>query len=170
MRSNEIVVRPADQSEFSLAGDVAVAAFSRLRPLLPEGNWPVMAKGIRFTTAEDSVGCLFVAVLSGEILGSVRYTGPGHGGHIIYPDSFAYIRAVAVSQAYARCGVGRKLTQACIDAALEDRAEAVGLHVAVANEAARNLYGKMGFEPYRDAPDYFGIPYTAYAIRFRESE
>lgn len=166
MAKTEFIVRAAKPNELGPAGELAVGAFSRLRSLLPDGNWPKLAEAIRFTTAEESVGRLLVAGKGGEILGTVRYTGPGHGGHVIYPKSFAYIRALAVSQNHTRAGVGRELTQACIDAAMEDQAEAIGLHVALANQAARALYRKMGFEPYRDAPDYFGIPYTAYCIRF----
>ncbi len=124
-----------------------------------------METGIRFVTAQDRLGTLLVADLTGEIVGSVRYTGPGHGGHVIYPDHFAYIRAVSVSPDHLRRGIGRKLSEACIDAAKRDRAEAVGLHVAEANEAARALYKKLGFRSYRKAPDYFGIPYQAYFIR-----
>lgn len=127
-----------------------------------------MEKVIRFTTAEDQRGHLLVADLAGEIVGSVRYTGPGHGGHAIYPDSFAYIRAVAVAPDYLRHGIGRKLTEACIETAQEDVAEAVGLHVANANEAAKMLYSQLGFQFFQKAPDYFGLPYEAYCIRFRD--
>ena len=166
----DIQVRPARADEFDEAGSLAVRAFSRLRGLLTADNWPQFEKAIRFTTAEDTVGELFVAVLAGEVVGSVRYTGPGHGGHIIYPDRFAYIRSVAVSLDYPRCGIGRKLTEACIEAARRDGAEAVGLHVADANGAARSLYGKLGFQFYLQAPDYFGIPYLAYYMPLQSQE
>ncbi|MGI9507188.1 MAG: GNAT family N-acetyltransferase [Geminicoccaceae bacterium] len=96
----------------------------------------------------------------------MRYTGPGHGGHKIYPDSFAYIRAVAVSPDHLRHGIGRQLTEKCIEVARRHAAEAVGLHVARENDAARTLYARLGFKFYREVPDYFGIPYEAFYIRF----
>ena len=165
-KRQEVRIRMARPDELARAGDVAVRAFSRLRCLLTDENWLVMERVIRFTTAEDQLGCLFVADWQGQIVGSVRYTGPGHGGHKIYPDSFAYIRAVAVSPDHSRHGIGRQLTEKCIEIAQQDAAEAVGLHVARENDAARALYARLGFKFYREAPDYFGLPYEAFFIRF----
>ena len=162
----EIEIRPAREDELDRAGELAVRAFSRLRGLLTPDNWLVMQERIRFTTAEDTLGSLLVAELAGEIIGSVRYTGPGHGGHVIYPDRFAYVRSLAVSLEHPRRGIGRTLTEACIDAARRGGAEAIGLHVAEANTTARRLYEQLGFRFYRQAPDYFGLPYLAYYLRF----
>lgn len=159
-------IRLACDNEMDEAGDNAVRAFARLRGLLTPDDWTAMERGIRFTTAQDKLGTLLVAEQADTIVGSVRYTGPGHGGHVIYPDRFAYIRAVAVSPDFSRRGIGRKLTEACIEAAKQDMANAIGLHVAKANQNARALYRDLGFRWYRQALDYFGIPYEAYCIRF----
>lgn len=161
-----VEIRPARDDELDRAGELAACAFSRLRSLLTPENWLVMQERIRFTTAEDTLGCLLVAVFAGEIVGSVRYTGAGHGGHVIYPDRFAYVRSLAVSLEHPRRGIGRSLTEACIEAARQDGAEAIGLHVAEANTAARRLYEQLGFRFYRQAPAYFGLPYLAYCLRF----
>lgn len=165
-KRDEIRIRPVREDERDEAGEIAVQAFSRLRGLLTPDGWTALEKGIRFVTTQETLGTLLAAEIEGKIAGSVRYTGPGHGGHIIYPDRFAYIRAVAVSPHHLRRGVGQALTQACIAAARRDRAEAVGLHVAAANEAAKALYRQLGFRWYREAPDYFGIAYEAYYIPF----
>lgn len=170
MAGQEVTIRPARDDEFDRAGDVAVQAFSLLRGLLTPENWAVMENRIRDTTVRDPRGYLLVADLDGEIVGSVRYTSPGHGGHEIYPDRFAYIRAVAVSPHHLRRGIGQMLTEACIDAARCDRADAVGLHVAEANAAARALYDGLGFQFYRQAPNYFGIPYQVYYLPFPTTE
>ena len=166
----ELRIRPARDDEFDRAGHIAARAFSRLRGLLTPDNWAEMEKAIHFVTARDKVGILLVAELAGEIADSVRYTGPGHGGHVIYPDRVAYIRSLAVSLDHPRCGMGRRLTEACIEAAKRDQAAAVGLHVAKANAAANRLYGQLGFRWYRKASDYFGIPYDAYIIRFPSAD
>ena len=160
----DIEIRLAREDELERAGDLAVRAFSRLRGLLTPEGWAAMQKGIRRTTAQDRQGRLLVAELAGELVGSVRYTGPGHGGHVIYPDGFAYVRSLAVSPDHPRQGIGRALMRACIAAAGQQEAEAIGLHVAEANAAARSLYEGMDFRFYRQAPDYFGLPYVAYHL------
>ena len=162
----EVRVRPARPEDLEQAGENAARAFSLLRELLTSENRTALEATIRHTTVRETLGCLLIAEQNGELVGSVRYTGPGHGGHTIYPNDFAYIRAVAVSPDHLRCGIGRKLTEACIEAAEKDKAEAVGLHVATANHAAVALYRQLGFRFYRDIPDYFGIPYQALFLRF----
>ncbi len=158
-------IRQARPQELERAEALAIRAFARLQGLLPPENRAALEAGIRFATAMDTKGRLLVAELAGEIVGSVRYTEPGHGDHPIFPDRFAYLRALAVSPSHLRRGIGRQLTRACIAAAEQEGAEAIGLLVADANTAARRLYEELGFRPYRQLPDHHGILHRAYCLR-----
>jgi ribosomal protein S18 acetylase RimI-like enzyme len=62
-------------------------------------------------------------------------------------------------------GIGRSLTEACIERARRDGASAISLHTSPAMEAALALYLKMGFELERPVPDRFGVPYGVYLLR-----
>ena len=168
--SEAVRIRPARDRELERAGELAVQAFARLRGLLTPENRSVMEEGVRFATAIDTKGRLLVAELSGEVVGTVRYTGPGQPDHPIYPERFAYLRALAVSPQHLRHGIGRALTRACVAAARRDRAEALVLLVADANATARRLYEGLGFEPYRELPDYLGILHRAYCLRLSPDE
>jgi ribosomal protein S18 acetylase RimI-like enzyme len=71
------------------------------------------------------------------------------------PDE-ASIRMLAVAPTHRRRGIGRALTQACLDRARQDGKRRVVLHADEVMQASRQLYEGMGFQrdPSRDfAPD-----------------
>jgi ribosomal protein S18 acetylase RimI-like enzyme len=55
------------------------------------------------------------------------------------------IRGLAVHPARQRCGVGRRLVEACIEQARSRGARKLSLRVLGANVAARRLYESCGF-------------------------
>jgi ribosomal protein S18 acetylase RimI-like enzyme len=55
------------------------------------------------------------------------------------------IRALAVHPARQRCGVGRRLVEACIEQARSRDARKLSLRVLGGNAAARRLYASCGF-------------------------
>ena len=59
-------------------------------------------------------------------------------------------------------GVGRALTQACIDRAERDGSAVIALHTSPIMTVALPLYLRMGFELVRDAPPICGVPYAVY--------
>jgi ribosomal protein S18 acetylase RimI-like enzyme len=61
-------------------------------------------------------------------------------------------------------GLGRSLTQACIDRARRDDAAAIALHTSPAMAVALALYLRMGFRLERRVPDRFGVPYGVYLL------
>ena len=54
---------------------------------------------------------------------------------------------IAVRSEYRRRGIGRKLTQACIDFAQEQGAQELFLQVASSNQGAQVMYAALGFRP-----------------------
>ena len=85
----------------------------------------------------------------GKLLGGVTFIGDvayyGSGGTISTNKNCAGIRLLAVSPLFRKLGVGRALTQACIDRAGDIGASRVLLHTTKAMAAAWHLYEKMGF-------------------------
>ena len=69
----------------------------------------------------------------------------GQSGPLTSQSHVLQIRGLAVHPARRRCGVGRRLTEACIEQARSRGARKLSLRVLGGNVAARRLYESCGF-------------------------
>jgi ribosomal protein S18 acetylase RimI-like enzyme len=80
---------------------------------------------------------------TGRVIAGFAALGPAHplasGSHVLE------IRALAVHPARQRCGVGRRLVEACLGQARRRGARKLSLRVLGGNAAARRLYESCGF-------------------------
>jgi ribosomal protein S18 acetylase RimI-like enzyme len=72
------------------------------------------------------------------------------------------IQMLVVDPAARKRGIGRRLTEACIERARQAGAAAIALHTSPAMEVALGLYLRMGFALEFKVPDRFGVPYAVY--------
>lgn len=77
------------------------------------------------------------------------------------------IQRIAVLPAYRRLGLGRKLMDAMVDYATENRAAAISLEVRESNLAARNLYKSYGFSAEAVRKGYYRNPTEDAVIMWR---
>ena len=162
---SEIVVRSAIDPDIEPARSVLEAAYSEYEKSFPPQNWDPYLKDILDLEGRAGASELIVAELNGEIVGCVSYFPPG--AKTSYPsDSFseqwpadwATFRLLAVPPSERGNGVGRRLTDACIDRARTQGAPAIGLHTTEPMAVARAMYERMGYEreprfDFRPGPD-----------------
>lgn len=117
---------------------------------------------------------LVVATLDDRAVGCVSYYPPGSGSRyephsfaVGWPDDWAAFRLLSVHPDARGRGIGRKLTEECINRARVEGASAVGLHTTAVMAAARTLYESMGFEraPNHDFYGGPGIQVDAYRLK-----
>jgi ribosomal protein S18 acetylase RimI-like enzyme len=72
------------------------------------------------------------------------------------------IRMLVVEPAFRGLGVGRALTEECMNRAQRDGATCIALHTTPIMRVALPMYERMGFELQSDAPSIFGVPYAVY--------
>ena len=110
---------------------------------------------------------VYIAILDECIAGCVTYVPDRLSPLAEFDDpDAAAIRALAVSPDMQRRGVGRALTEHCIDRARRDGKARLILHTTDELTAAHALYRSMGFERRPDldlTDDAVGL--TAYAFR-----
>jgi len=123
-------IRTARDEEREFAADNALKAFSRLRPILSEDGWDEMSTSVFKSTRQPVGNTLFVALVEGNIVGSVVYNGPGVGSQNIFPADWAFLRTLAVDSAHTGKGIGKALTLECIKRARGDSAASIGLYAA----------------------------------------
>jgi len=62
-------------------------------------------------------------------------------------------------------GIGKKLTQLCIDHAKEMNEKVIALHTSAFQHAARHIYESLGFVKIKDLDLMFGKQYYLYTLQ-----
>ena len=146
-------VRLARDQDKEQARAVLAAAYSEYENSFPAENWVLYLADILDLEGRADASELLVAGLDDRILGCVSYFPPGakaeyptdaHSEH--WPAEWSAFRLLAVDPSARGKGVGRLLTDACIDRAREQGAPAVGLHTTEPMSVARSMYERLGFE------------------------
>ena len=162
---SELSIRRAHDSEIDQARAVLRAAYAEYEVAFPAANWAPYLADILDLEGRAAASELIVAERGGEIVACVSYFPPG--AKMSYPsDSFSEqwpvewsaFRLLAVHPTARGSGIGRLLTEACIERARAQRAPALGLHTTAPMAVARAMYERMGFErspryDFRPGPD-----------------
>jgi GNAT superfamily N-acetyltransferase len=150
--TQELQIRLATRSDVEPARGVLKAAYAEYETWFPPANWKPYLADILDLEGRSAESELLVAELDGRVVGCVSYFPPGSKAS--YPsDSFSEhwpadwsaFRLLAVDPSVRGAGVGRALTEACIDRARAQGAPAMGLHTTAPMKVARAMYERMGF-------------------------
>jgi ribosomal protein S18 acetylase RimI-like enzyme len=148
-----VSIGPAQPSEIEAAREVLRAAYSQYEAMFPPENWGPYLADILDVEGRSAVSELLIAEHNGGIVGCVSYYPPG--AQMSYPsDDFsehwphdwAAIRLLAVDPSARGGGIGRALTQVCIERSVAAGAPAIGLHTTKEMAVAQSMYKRMGFE------------------------
>jgi ribosomal protein S18 acetylase RimI-like enzyme len=153
-----VSIRPAQPSESEAARAVLRAAYSQYEAMFPPENWSPYLADILDVEGRSAVSELLIAERNGGLVACVSYYPPG--AQMSYPsDDFsapwphewAAIRLLAVDPSARGGGIGRALTQVCIERSVAKGVPAIGLHTTKEMAVAQSMYERMGFER---APEY----------------
>ena len=108
---------------------------------------------------------ILVADAGDTVIGAVAYFGPGTPRADFFEPEWPIIRMLVVDPAARGAGIGRRLTEACIDLARRDGAPLIALHTSPAMEVALAMYLRMGFVLERHVPEWLGVSYGVYVLR-----
>jgi len=145
---------------------VAVAAFTEFEERYDD--WPVMAAELGTMSRLAEVGEVIVAETGGHVCGAVAYIPPHQVKADYFDPGWPVIRMLVVDPAYRGAGIGRALTEACIDRARRDRSDAIALHTSPIMTVALPMYRRMGFRFARDAPPIHGVAYAVYVKSLKQ--
>ena len=149
---DRIEIRLGDDLEIEGARSVLATAYRQYERAFPPQNWASYLSDILDLEGRADVSDLLVAVRDGNVIACVSYYPPG--AEMSYPsESFseqwpaewAAIRLLAVHPEARGEGLGRRLTESCIERARSQRAVVMGLHTTTQMSVAREMYERMGF-------------------------
>jgi ribosomal protein S18 acetylase RimI-like enzyme len=160
------LIRPIRPDEYEALGDLTVAAYHAIPADMPQQE--AYDGALRDVARRAETSCVLVAVgPAGELLGGVTYvSGPDDPYSEELRQGEAGIRMLAVDPACQGRGIGRALTEACLESARAAGRSRLVLHTADFMPAAVRLYERMGFVrvPELDFAPAPGIDLIAYAF------
>lgn len=147
-----MTIRDIEPGEFARLGQLLIDVYSQLEgfptPQEQPRYYEMLAHIGRFTEKKDAR--VLVAIdCENELMGGVVYFGDmseyGSGGIATSVRNASGIRLLGVNPRQRSRGVGKALTEACIQLAQQSGHEQVILHTTQAMPLAWVLYEKMGF-------------------------
>jgi len=156
------LIREFRPDDTAAVNRVALAAWDQYRGLF--SNWARSEAIFANAASLSSKAELLVAEKAGSIVGCVVYVSPGREREDIYDFSWSIIRALSVDPGARGQGIGRQLSEACIERARRDGAKFIALHTSPVMTVALPMYLRLGFVHYRDIPDRNGLPYAVYTL------
>jgi GNAT superfamily N-acetyltransferase len=125
-------------------------------------DWPALAAFYGKMSDLAKNGEIVVAEIAANIVGAVAYIPPHRKKAAYFDQAWPVIRSLVVDPNSRGLGVGRALTQECIERARRDGSPVIALHTSAILKVALAMYLRMGFEWHHDAPAVYGVPYAVY--------
>ena len=146
-------IREILRNEYELLGQLMVEVYSNLDGFPTQDEQPsyyeMLANMGNFSDQEGTQVLVAISA-EGKMVGGVVYFGDmakyGSGGTATAERNASGIRLLGVDPKSRGAGVGKALTNACIQLARDSGHSQVILHTTQAMQVAWRLYEKMGFE------------------------
>jgi predicted N-acetyltransferase YhbS len=157
--------RNARPSDSQAINQLCVEAYVEFRPTIGEKNWKALRETLSRASDLANEGELIVAEDSSGVIGIVLYKPPDNDKGVA-PKS-AWLQTLAVSPLHRGKGIGRSLARECIDRALKDGADRIGLTTAEMMSVARPMYERLGFIKEADLGQRFGAKHARYVLKLK---
>jgi ribosomal protein S18 acetylase RimI-like enzyme len=153
-------LRDATPADADSINRLCIAAYEEFRDEIGAIKWPLLRETLSRTSELSSEGELIVAEDSSGLLGVVLYVPPRQ-------TKEALIRTLAVAPKHRRRGVGRRLTQECIDRARQAGAQTIALTTGQMMIVALLMYERMGFIKQSELGKRFGVQHASYVLKLK---
>lgn len=170
MVSTELMYRTATTADIPELIDVCLEAYGKYADQLLSSDLKVMNSRIANEAMWVELlerGTGMVCVADDGVVG-VAFLIPSGNAWDIFPDDWAYLRMVGVRRTYEGRGIGKTLTQKCIDMAVEHGESTLALHTSEVMENARHIYEQLGFRQIKELPPRLGMRYWLYTLELDE--
>ena len=107
--------------------------------------------------------CLVCENNDAEIIG-MAFLVPSGNPTEIYDRSWCSIRLISGHPDYGGKGIGRHLTEKCIEVAKNNNEQTIALHTSEIMNKARHIYESLGFKVFREIEPRLGKKYWLYKL------
>ena len=163
---DQLVYREGTMSDVDQLQRLGILSYGQFQSILSSENWEKFNGNLqdrqKFIDILKVAKC-YVCEKYGEIVG-VAYIVPSGNPTDIFQSNWSYIRMVGVNPKCKGNGIGKKLTQMCIDFAKENKETIIALHTSEFMNAARHIYESIGFKQIKEIEPLFGKKYWLYQL------
>ncbi len=166
------IYRTASESDLGQLKVLGLLAYGQFQNVLGHENWELMkAKQNDDDTFLNllKIAQCFVCENENEIIGMAFLIPHGYPT-TIFEKEWCYIRLVGVHPKFEGNGIGRKLTQQCIDFAKDSGEKVIALHTSEFQNAARHIYEGIGFVKLKNLDLIYGKQYYLYTLQLDKND
>ena len=163
---NLLKFRKANISDKDGLKKLGILSYSQFKNVLTENSWLKMNS---FLNSDKSyfdlldISQCFVCENKNEIIGMAFLVPKGNPTEIFDKD-WSYIRMVGVNPKYIGNGIGKQLTNMCIEFARENNERIIALHTSEFMNSARHIYESLGFKQIKEIKPIFEKKYWLYQL------
>lgn len=163
----DITFRGATYNDLTDLKNLAVKSWLQFQPNLTDENWIKLNSSLTndktyVELLDKSAG--FVAISDNNSIVGMAFLVPNGNPTDIYDKEWCYIRFVTVDPDFGRQGIGRKLTNLCVETARQNKEKVIALHTSEFMDAARHIYESSGFSILREIDQRLGKRYWLYKL------
>ncbi|HEV8514825.1 MAG TPA: GNAT family N-acetyltransferase [Cyclobacteriaceae bacterium] len=145
---------------------LALISYGQFQNTLTEENWNrlrahIINESLFPNLLKTSKG--FVCEHEHEIIGMAFLVPKGNPTEI-FEEDWSYIRMVGVHPRFGGKGIGKTLTQMCIDFARSSGEKIIALHTSEFMNAARHIYENLGFKQIKELEPRYEKRYWIYKL------
>jgi ribosomal protein S18 acetylase RimI-like enzyme len=162
--SPTLIIRAAGPGEYAAVDRLTVDSYREYAGSLSPEMWTAYEADLADSETRAQEAVILVAEVAGKLVGAVAYFPPAERESRWFPVDFAYLRVLAVLPQYRGQGIGRRLTEACIERARADSARALGLMTTELMTVAKDMYERLGFVQQAEYEGAMGGRFWLYSL------
>jgi ribosomal protein S18 acetylase RimI-like enzyme len=159
----DLIYRKANSSDLNKLKALGTESYSEFSKVLTLANWNKMNSFLENDenlTNLIKISTVFVCEKESDIIGMI-YLIPSGNPTELFKENWSYIRFLGVNTKFRGNGIGKKLTDLCMEYAKETNEKYVALHTSEFMDSARTIYEKRGFRKTKEI-EYLGKKYWIY--------
>ncbi|ADB39653.1 GNAT family N-acetyltransferase [Spirosoma linguale] len=168
MVNHNLTYRKANISDVPNIVGLTLSAYHDYQAVLAPADWARMETNLANKSLFVELlgkAAAFVCEKDNQLAG-VIFLVPKGNPTTIFPADWSYIRLLGVDPTYRGLGIGRKLTQLCVQHAQATSEIGVALHTSEFMNAARQMYEALGFKQDKELAPMYGKRYWLYKLNF----
>ncbi len=159
--------RQGNINDLILLKNLAIKSWKHFESELTVENWQKLKASLltdkTFLELLELSYCLVCENDEKEIIG-MSFLVPQGNPTEIYDEKWCYIRFVSVDPEFGGQGIGRQLTERCIQFAKDNKEQTIALHTSEMMNKARHIYESLGFKILKELDPRLGKKYWLYTL------
>jgi ribosomal protein S18 acetylase RimI-like enzyme len=160
-----MIYRQGNIDDLEQLRSLALKSWGQFQKELSPENWQKLFNSLNnvrtYSDLLERSYCLVCENENNTIMG-MAFLVPSGNPTEIYDEKWSYIRFLTVDPEFSGKGIGRQLTEMCIERAKKNKEQTIALHTSEMMSKARHIYESFGFYIVREIEPRFEKRYWLY--------